>query len=105
MAAESRFDEFVRLWNDPFASRSYIRERLGCSYADMDRMQEKLGLPDKPPPPRLSWEPTEAEIEAATIEIQADWSRKKRKLHQTAASRQDAGMKQFSFCRRTMSFS
>jgi len=104
MAAESRFDEFAKLWNDPCASRGYIRERLGCSYADLDRMRERLGLPDKPDG-RLSWEPTESEIEAATIEIQADWSRRKRKLHQTAASRQDAKMREFSFCRRTMSFS
>lgn len=104
MAAVTRFEEFEKLWLDPTASRAYIRERIGCSYADLERMRDKLGLPDKPDG-RLSWEPTEAEIEATVKEIQAEWSRKKQKLRKTAASRQEAGMKEFSFCRRTMSFS
>lgn len=102
---ESRIDEFVRLWLDPHTTRTFIRERIGCSWADLDRLQKRLNLPDKPNPTQVPfWEPTEAEIEERKLECQAKWTQGRRD-YETGASRQGVELRAYSYCRKTMSFS
>lgn len=103
---ESRAEEFVALWLDPHASKSYIRERIGCGYGDLEVLRKRYHLPEKQGGDRvLFWEPTEDEIEARKQEIQAGWSEGRRSGRETAKSRQAAELKEFRFDRKTMSFS
>jgi hypothetical protein len=103
--AETRAEEFVRLWADPTATQAYIRERIGCSYADLKKLQQRYGLPDRVSSTNAAaWVPTEEEIEERRLQCQEKWTQT-RQDHETGASRQSAELKTFVFCRRTTSFS
>lgn len=100
-----RSEEFKSMWLDVYASKSYIAERLRCTAKEVDAIRVELGLPEKANPSHLpAWEPTEAEIEERLNQVRAEWTAKNRRGHETGASQRGVCLKEYSFCRRTMSF-
>jgi hypothetical protein len=100
-----RSDEFRAMWLDLYSGKGYIAERLKCSVKEVEEVRRLLGLPDKTCPSHLpAWEPTTEEIEERREEFQAGWPARCRRSRETSASRKAAGLKEYSFCRRTMSF-
>ena len=98
-------DEFIKLWGDPHATKGYIRERIGCSYGDMEYYRREWGLPDRPNKSHaIEWEPTEEQVAATLREIQAGWSDERRLSRETGESRQSATLKHFIFDKKSMSF-
>ena len=101
----AKLEEFKKLWADQTATRGYIRERIGCSYKDIEEVRKSLGLPDRQNSSHaISWEPSEAEIEAKKREIQESWTPDKRASRETGDSRQMVQLKNFHLNRRDMSF-
>jgi len=100
-----RSDEFRAMWLDPHAGKGYIAERLRFTAKEVEEVRLLLELPDKVSPSHLpSWEPTSVEIEERLAECQAEWTAKRRRSHETGAGRVGAGLKEYSFCKGTMSF-
>ena len=100
-----RSEEFRAMWLDPYSGKGYIAERLKCSKKEVEEVRLLLNLPDKMCPSHLpAWEPTAEEIEERREEFQAGWPARCRRSRETAASRKAAGLKEYSFCKRTMSF-
>lgn len=100
-----RSEEFKAMWLDVHAGKGYIAQRLRCTPKEVEWMRLELGLPEKISPSHLpNWEPTEQEIEERLAEFQAKWSADNRSSHETADVAPISTLKEYSFCRRTMSF-
>ncbi len=100
-----RSEEFKAMWLDVHAGKGYIAQRLRCTPKEVDALRKELGLPEKISPSHLpNWEPTEEEIAERRAEFQAKWSADNRSSHETADVAPISCLKEFSFCRRTMSF-
>jgi len=100
-----RSDEFKVMWLDPYSGKGYIAQRLKCTTKEVDSLRRELGLPEKISPSHLpAWEPTEEEIAERLSQVRAEWTSKNRLGHETASSNKGVGLKEYSFCKRTMSF-
>lgn len=99
-----KYHEFVALWNDHTATGGYIREHFGISYKAMEALRLELGLPERPNKSHEAWEPTPEEIETRAREARARWTDARRLKSETGRSRRSVEIRQFSYDRKTMSF-
>ena len=101
----SRDEELRKLWADPHAGRSYICERLRMTRPQLEARRIELGLGAKPRVPgRCVYEPTPEEIEQRKLEASVEWTDR---VRESRGFRGNGAvfLKDFSFCRRTFSFS